>query len=124
MSTIEGPLADHEQWEQIAAEAMFHQDGSLNEAYLSEHYGLGADEGIQVVAWGKHTGTVAQMFDDENCPVGGRMRTAYQEKGLDGVIEGFEDLKKWVPGLSVKISETTIQRERVKKKKMSRSLTD
>lgn len=43
--------------EQAAQEAIFHQDGSLNEAFLSEHFGIGAEEAMQPVAFGSYTGT-------------------------------------------------------------------
>jgi hypothetical protein len=102
--------------EQTAQEAIFHQDGSLNEALLSERFGLGAEEAMQQVAFGSYTGTVAQMLGDEKCPVGDMVSTAYQEKGIDGVAEKFKTLGEMDSRFSVKITESTVQREQVKKK--------
>ena len=102
--------------EQATQEAIFHQDGSLNEAFLSGHFGIGAEEAMQPVAFGSYTGTVAQMLGDERCPVGGMVRTAYEEKGIDGVAEKFKTLGEMDSRFSVKITEATVQRENVKKK--------
>lgn len=99
-----------------AQEAIFHQDGTLNEAFLGDHFGIGVEEAAQQVTFGNYTGTVAQMLDDERCPVGGMVSAAYQEKGLEGVAEKFKMLGEMDPKFSVKITEETIQREQVKKK--------
>ncbi len=78
--------------EQVTQEAIFHQDGSLNEAFLGERFGIGVEEAMQQVTFGGYTGTVAQMLGDARCPVGGMISTAYEEKGLEGVSEKFKTL--------------------------------
>ena len=102
--------------EQATQEAIFHHDGSLNEAFLSERFGIGAEEAMQQVTFGSYTGTVAQMLGDERCPVGEMVSTAYEEKGIEGVAEKFKTLGEMDPRFSVKITEATVQREQVKKK--------
>ena len=102
--------------EQAPQEAIFHQDGSLNEAFLGERFGIGVDEAMQHVTFGSYTGTVAQMLGDERCPVGGMVSTAYEEEGLGGVAELFKTLGQMDPRFSVKITEATVKREQVKKK--------
>ncbi len=102
--------------EQATQEAEFHKDGSVNEAFLSERFGIGAEAAMQRVTFGSYTGTVAQMLGDEKCPGGGMVSTAYQEKGIDGVAEKFKTLGEMDPRFSVKITEATVQREQVKKK--------
>jgi hypothetical protein len=114
-------MAQHEGFsaatqEQATQEAVFYEDGSLNEALLSERFGIGAEEAMQQVAFGSYTGTVAQMLGDEKCPVGGMVSTAYQEKGIEGVAEKFKTLSELDPRFSVKITEATAMREQVKKK--------
>jgi hypothetical protein len=99
-----------------APEAIFHQDGSLNEAFLNEHFGIGVEEAAQQVSFGSYKGTVAQMLGDERCPVGGMVSTAYQEKGITGVAEKLKALGEMDPKFSVQITEATIEREQVKKK--------
>jgi len=56
------------------------------------------------------------MLDDEKCPVGGVLRTAYEEKGIEGVAEKFKTLGELDPRFSVKITQETIRREQLKKK--------
>jgi hypothetical protein len=100
----------------VAGEAVFHQDGSLNEAFLNDHFGIGVEEAAQQVSFGSYTGTVAQMLGDERCPVGGMVSTAYQEKGIAGVAEKLKALAEMDPNFSVEITEATMERQRVKKK--------
>lgn len=97
-------------------EAVFHQDGSLNEAFLNDHFGIGAEEAEQQVSFGSYRGTVAQMLGDEKCPVGEMVSTAYQEKGVAGVAEKFKALGEMDPNFSVQITKATMEREQVKKK--------
>ncbi|HSX23620.1 MAG TPA: hypothetical protein VLE74_00780 [Candidatus Saccharimonadales bacterium] len=98
---------------------VFHTDGSLNTERLRELYGLGVEEAMQEVEWGSYKGTVAQMLDErpgvKPCPVGKVARDAYKENGIDGVAEQLDNLGKMDPKFSVKISETTMEREREKK---------
>jgi len=102
--------------EQTTQEAIFHQDGSLNEAFLNERYGIGTEEAMQQVFYGSFQGTVAQMLNNEKCPVGGILSTAYQEQGIEGVAEKLNAFSTIDPKFSVKITEATIQRENLKKK--------
>jgi hypothetical protein len=97
-------------------EAIFHQDGSLNEAFLNDRFGIGVEEAAQQVSFGSYTGTVAQMLGDERCPVGGMVSTAYREKGIAGVAEKLKALGEMDPKFSVEITEATIEREQLKKK--------
>jgi hypothetical protein len=96
--------------------SLLNPDGSLNEDLLSQRYGLGIEEASQEVSFGSYRGTVAQMLSDERCPVGAMVSTAYQEKGLDGVVERFKSLAQMDPQFSIRITPTTRQREQVKKK--------
>jgi len=100
----------------LQQEAIFHQDGSLNEAFLGERFGIGVDVATQEVSFGRYRGTVAQMLADGGCPVGEMVSTAYQEKGIAGVAEKFKALSAMDPNFSVEIPEATIEREQLKKK--------
>ena len=103
-------------FEQAASERLINpEDGSVNEGLLNNKYGLGIEEANQIVSFGNYTGTVAQMLNDEKCPVGGMVSNAYQEKGIEGVQEQFKNLGTMDKNFSVKVSEVTIQREQVKK---------
>lgn len=99
--------------DQIIAESevMFYEDGTLNEAFLIDNFGIGAEEAMQEVAFGAYTGTVAQMLADERCPVGDMVRTAYHEQGIEGVAEKFKALGEMDPKFQVQITDTTRQRE-------------
>jgi hypothetical protein len=100
----------------VAGEAVFHQDGSLNEVSLGERFGIGVDVAMQEVTFGRYRGTVAQMLADGGCPVGEMVSTAYQEKGIAGVAEKFKALSEMDPNFSVEIPAATIEREQLKKK--------
>jgi hypothetical protein len=89
-------------------------DGSINEAALAKQYGLGVTEAKQKVTFGNYTGTVAQMLDDGRCPVGGMVRNAYQEHGIDGVVKQFSLLKMMDPKFEVTVTEETIERDQKK----------
>lgn len=91
---------------------IFNSDGSLNEGNLSKHYGLGAEDAMQQVRFGEYTGTVADMLADGRCPVGGRIRTAFETTGIDGVLEQFGALNIMDPNFKVEISEVTVERAR------------
>jgi hypothetical protein len=104
----EAPLASYA--------AVFHEDGTLNEEFLSENFGLGAQEAMQPVAFGNYTGTVAQMLADEKCPVGAMVGQAYQEQGIAGVTEKFKTLGQMDSRFSVEITQATLAREDLKKK--------
>jgi hypothetical protein len=113
MSQQEGfPEAAQEQ----AAPEIFYEDGTLNEESLSDRFGIGAEEALQQVSFGTYTGTVAQMLDDERCPVGSMVGTAYEEEGIEGVAKKFKALGEMDPNFTVTITPTTMQREQVKKK--------
>ncbi len=113
MSQYEGfPPASQES---AIEETILLPDGTLNENFLREQYGLGAEEAMQTVNFGSYSGTVAQMLGDERCPVGGMVKAAYREKGLEGVEGTFKSLGALDPNFKPIISESTIQRERQKK---------
>ena len=95
--------------------AIFNPDGSINEGVLNDQYGLGIEEASQEVSFGTYAGTVAEMLDEERCPVGGMIRSAYHETGIEGVIEKFDILSKMDPNFKVEVTEPTIKREIVKK---------
>lgn len=103
--------------EQVTAaqEAVFFDDGSLNEAFLANSFGIGAEEAMQEVTFGGWTGTVAQMLGDKKCPVGDMVSLAYTEKGIEGVTETLKTFSQLDPKFSVRITEKTLQREQVKK---------
>ncbi len=112
-------MPDHESLTAVEAlpkEAIFFDDGSLNEAVLQQRFGLGVEEAMQQVSFGSYTGTVAQMLYDERCPVGGMVESVYQEHGLEGVEGMFKTLRQMDPKFEVKISPVTLDREQVKKK--------
>lgn len=112
MSGSEGfPSTENEQ-----KEAIFFDDGSLNETALQQRFGIGREEAMQPVAFGSYNGTVAQMLSDERCPVGGMLEGAYQERGIEGVEEKFKSLSQIDPQFKVELSPQTIEREQVKKK--------
>jgi len=96
-------------------EAIIQPDGSLNEALLSERWGLGIEEASQHVTFGAYTGTVAQMLSDERCPVGGMIEGAYREEGIKGVVAKLKTLGDLDPRFSVEVTDATLQREDVKK---------
>lgn len=95
--------------------SIFNPDGSINEGILNQQYGLGIEEAMQEVKFDEYTGTVAEMLADGRCPVGGRMRTAYETTGIDGVLEQFQALSVMDPNFKVEITEETIERNHVKK---------
>ena len=114
-------MSQHESFSSIESErapkeAIFKQDGSLNEEFLSERYGLGAEEANQYVVFGSYNGTVAQMLNDEKCPVGGLVSYAYDEKGIKGVAEKLKTIGELDPRFSINISDATLYRESLKKK--------
>ena len=86
-------------------ESVFFPDGTVNEDFLKEQYGLGIEEANQIVSFGKYTGTMAQMLGDEKCPVGEMVSSAYKEKGLDGVEETFKNLRALDSNFNPVISE-------------------
>jgi|GEM_PF-6051739 len=98
-----------------AAETVFLDDGALNEAFIASNFGLGVEEAMQAVSYGKYTGTLAQMLADETCPVSGMLREAYAEKGIDGVVEQFQGLSMLSKASPLKVSEATLEREQLKK---------
>lgn len=102
--------------EGVIPEAIFLDDGSLNEAVLRQRFGIGADEAAQEVTFSSYQGTVAQMLADEKCPVGGMVESAYREHGIAGVEEKFKQLGQMDPRFEIKISPATLAREQVKKK--------
>jgi hypothetical protein len=112
-------MSTSEAFPPTSEEALFQPDGTLNEDFLYERFGIGTDEALQIVTFGAYTGTVAQMLADEKCPVGSMLSTAYVEHGIDGVSAKLKTLEDLDPGFSVKITETTLRREQVKKKKIS-----
>lgn len=91
---------------------IFNPDGSINEGNLNKHYGLGVKEAMQTVKFGEYTGTVAEMLADGRCPVGGRIRTAFETTGIDGVLNQFGALNIMEPNFKVEITEATIKRAR------------
>lgn len=97
-------------------EAVFFEDGSLNETFLQQRFGIGVEEAMQQVAFGNYTGTVAQMLSDERCPIGGIVEGAYQARGIEGVEEKFKTFTLLDPKFKVEISSTTLDREQAKKK--------
>lgn len=88
---------------------IFNEDGSLNEGELSQQFGLGVTEATQVVNFGAYSGTVAEMLSDARCPVGGMVRKAFESKGIEGVVEKFEQLGQLDPQFKVKVAEATIE---------------
>lgn len=96
--------------------AVFHEDGTLNEEFLGDNFGLGAEEAGQWVVFGSHEGTVAQMLADGQCPVGGIVSTAYKDEGLKGVAKKLNALHDLDPKFSITITAATVEREQVKKK--------
>ena len=105
MAQQEGFPSDSQ--ELAAAEAVINPDGTLNEDFLRNQYGLEAEDAMQTVSFGNYTGTVAQMLSDERCPVGDMVRNAYHEKGLAGVEETFQKFSMVDRAFEPKISETT-----------------
>jgi hypothetical protein len=89
-------------------------DGTINEAFVAEHYGLGIEEASQEIQFGAHKGTVAQMLADEACPVGGQIQNAYKQQGIEGVARVFEGIKMMDPNFAVEISASTLEREQAK----------
>lgn len=108
------PVAERTEVLEAPIDSIFQQDGSLNEQHLGEQYGIGILEAEQVVTFGTYTGSVAQMLADPRCPVGGMIRTAYNDGGLEGVAQKFGVLNQMDPKFKVEISEETIVREEVK----------
>ena len=100
----------------IKQESVFHENGSLNEELLHNKFGIGIEEAVQLVSFGNHNGTVAQMLDDEKCPVGNMLAESYQEKGLEGVIEKFKFLEAMDKNFRVEVTKTSLRREESKKK--------
>ncbi|HET6924561.1 MAG TPA: hypothetical protein VFH39_01895 [Candidatus Saccharimonadales bacterium] len=101
--------------ENADSESLIRQDGSLNEQLLAEQYGLGPEEAMQEVAFGAYSGTLAQALADDRCPVGGMVRAAYTEHGLEGVTEKLHTLGQLDPRFNVEVSPATLQREQLKK---------
>ncbi|HUY53441.1 MAG TPA: hypothetical protein VMV24_02610 [Candidatus Dormibacteraeota bacterium] len=97
----------------IIQEAIFYPDGSLNESLLIEQYGIGAGEAMLEVTFGNYRGTIAQMLSNDKCPVGHMVKTAYEEKGLDGVVETFKTLTI-DDDFSARLTKETLRREEEK----------
>jgi hypothetical protein len=115
MPQHEGFPIGHEQTITVP-EAVFFDDGSLNEAFLADRFGIGDQEAMQEVTFGSYTGTVAQMLSDEKCPVGGMVSSAYAERGIEGVDGMFKILSEMDSRFSVRVTDATMQRELEKKK--------
>ena len=99
---------------QPSPSSLFNQDGQLDESMLAEQYGLGVAEASQRVKFGSYEGTVAEMLDDARCPVGGMMRNAYQEGGIDGVVQKFQGLSMLDSSFQVAVSQETIDMHKKK----------
>jgi hypothetical protein len=79
--------------EQPKAELQFDDFGSLPDEHMMSLYGMSSEEGRQYIEFGTWKGTVAQMLADDRCPVGANVRTAHEERGIEGVQQTFEGLK-------------------------------
>jgi hypothetical protein len=97
-------------------ESIFFEDGTLNEDVLGQQFGLGAAEAMQEVTFGSYTGTAAEMLADPKCPVGGMIKKAYAEEGIDGVERKFASLQDMDPEFKFTITPETLEREGSKKK--------
>jgi hypothetical protein len=93
-------------------EGIFYEDGSINEAFLAENYGLGIEEASQEVQFGSYKGTVAHMLADEACPMGDKVQEAYREDGIEGVSKVFDGISQLDNNFKVEISAKTLERER------------
>jgi hypothetical protein len=98
----------------LPTEGVFYADGAINVVFVVENYGLSLEDVSQEIKFGNYTGTVAQMLADEDCPMRDRLHSAYQEKGIDGVVQVFEGAKIMDPEFSVEISDATLEREHAK----------
>jgi len=92
--------------------SLFTSDGAIDEAVLSAQFGLGLEEAMQVVTFGRFNGTVAEMLADQVCPIGGLISEAYQNNGIDGVTQQFTALHMMYSNFEVRISDNTIERAR------------
>lgn len=91
---------------------IFYEDGSINETFLVENYGLGVEEASQEVQFGSYKGTVAHMLADEACPMGEKVQEAYREDGIEGVSKVFDGISLLDNNFKVEISAKTLERER------------
>lgn len=78
-----------------------------DDAQNLDMYGLGPCEMEQIVTFGKHTGTVASMLNDERCPVGKMVADAYTADGIVGVEQKLAGLQVLDSGFKVMISKAT-----------------
>jgi hypothetical protein len=86
----------------------FDEYGSLPDDYLMARFGMTSEEGRQEVAFGKYSGTWAQMLADDRCPVGGMAAAAHREGGTTAVREKLTAMGSlFNADLSVKIADKT-----------------
>jgi len=81
----------------------------LSQEQILEEFGFGPREAQQVLSFGTHTGTLAEMLSDEGCPVRDLLRDAYRENGsIDAGIEKVQMLGKvWGKEVTIAVSDDT-----------------
>jgi len=97
-------------------EAIFFDDGTLNEAILMDRYGIGIEEAMQEVVFGNYRGSFAQALASEGCPLDTILSTAYAENGIEGVQDKVRGLSELDPRFQLEISPATTLKEQLKKK--------
>ncbi len=74
--------------------SLINPDGSIHAANLWSRFGLQERDVAKTIEYGGNKGTVAEMLNDQRCPVGGMLERTFTKKGITGVAEKFGDLRE------------------------------
>lgn len=86
--------------------SVFNPDRSINADVLAANYGLRVEDAQKQVNYGKWKGSMAEMLDNAACPVGGRVKNAFEKDGIGGVLKTFDTFRTL--GVDIRVSQETI----------------
>lgn len=86
--------------------SVINPDKSVNAEVLAKMYGLRVEDALKPANYGKWQGTVAEMLDNAACPVGGRVKNAFEKEGIGGVLKTFNAFKTL--GVDIQVTPETI----------------
>ena len=74
--------------------SLINPDGSIHAANLWSRFGLQERDVAKTIEYGRFKGTVAEMLNDQGCPVGGMLERTFAKKGIAGLAQKFGDLRE------------------------------
>lgn len=88
---------------------LIYPDGTINEQYGKESYGLDLEELSQVVSFREYSGSVAEMLNSPNCPIGGIVKEAYKKGGKEEVIDTMKNIQVLDENFNPKLKKPEIK---------------